>query len=388
MTKTHSKASFSDYAAQLRDFIAHQSSCPKHGVEKGDDAEFNQLALSLFALQISENAPYRQFCHSRKVKAESVKHWTQIPALPTAGFKELELTSIEPKHRSVCFHSSGTTAQRPSRHFHCADSLSVYEASLLPWFQEHFLPANLEKKSALEMFSANGKMWLFLTPTVNHSRHSSLVYMFEKIRHKFGAHHSLFTGHAQSDGTWELDLNATVCALRSAIASKTPVVLCGTAFTFVHLLDHLDEASLFLRLPPGSCALETGGYKGRSRTVPKDELHALITDELGIPANHIVCEYGMSELSSQAYDGVVGNARNGHRIFQFPPWARVQIVSPENGREVAEGETGLVRIFDLANVYSVMAVQTEDLGIRRGDGFELLGRATSAEQRGCSLMSI
>jgi len=46
----------------------------------------------------------------------------------------------------------------------------------------------------------------------------------------------------------------------------------------------------------------------------------------------------------------------------------------------------LIRIFDLANVYSVMAIQTEDLGIRRGSGFELLGRATLAEPRGCSLM--
>src|SRR6266581_2533722 len=50
--------------------------------------------------------------------------------------------------------------------------------------------------------------------------------------------------------------------------------------------------------------------------------------------------------------------------FLFPPWARTQIISPETGREVAEGERGLIRVFDLANVYSVMAIQTEDLGVR------------------------
>jgi hypothetical protein len=74
------------------------------------------------------------------------------------------------------------------------------------------------------------------------------------------------------------------------------------------------------------------------------------------------------------------------RTFRFPPWARVQIISPETGREVDEGETGLIRVFDLANVRSVMAIQTEDLGVRRGAGFELLGRARQAEPRGCSLM--
>jgi hypothetical protein len=54
---------------------------------------------------------------------------------------------------------------------------------------------------------------------------------------------------------------------------------------------------------------------------------------------------------------------------------------------VADGETGLIRVFDLANVFSVMAIQTEDLGIRRGDGFELIGRAALAAPRGCSLMA-
>jgi hypothetical protein len=55
---------------------------------------------------------------------------------------------------------------------------------------------------------------------------------------------------------------------------------------------------------------------------------------------------------------------------------------------VAEGGTGLIRVFDLANVYSVMAIQTEDLGIRHGDGFALAGRAVLAEPRGCSLLAV
>jgi hypothetical protein len=64
----------------------------------------------------------------------------------------------------------------------------------------------------------------------------------------------------------------------------------------------------------------------------------------------------------------------------------VRIISPETGRDAAEGETGMVRVFDLANVRSALAVQTEDLAVRRGDGFELMGRAAEAELRGCSLL--
>ena len=161
--------------------------------------------------------------------------------------------------------------------------------------------------------------------------------------------------------------------------------MLGTAFLFVHLIDSLRERDVSFRLPSGSRALETGGYKGRSRVLAKAELHRLIAERFGITAREIVSEYGMSELSSQAYDTVTSD--RGSRGFQFPPWARARVISPENGMEVEEGQRGLLRLYDLANVYSVMAIQTEDLGTRRGRGFELLGRAVSAEARGCSLLA-
>jgi hypothetical protein len=215
--------------------------------------------------------------------------------------------------------------------------------------------------------------------------------MFETIGRELGLVASAFVGRVGEAGDWALNLEATLQRLRAVSASGQPMFMLGTAFSFVHLVDYLGERDLRFRLPPGSCALETGGYKGRSRSLPKAALHGLISQRLGISPDRIVCEYGMSELSSQAYDNAAGPSRITHhasRIFHFPPWVRVQLVSPESGREVGEGETGLIRVFDLANVYSVMAIQTEDLGTRCGDGFVLAGRAVLAEPRGCSLMVI
>ena len=175
-----------------------------------------------------------------------------------------------------------------------------------------------------------------------------------------------------------MDTDKTLAVLNGATAENRPVILLGTAFNFVHLLDHLAESGLRLKLPSGSRVMETGGYKSRSRMLVKTELHEMMGERFGVQAEGLIAEYGMSELSSQAYDWVAYQ-RLRKRMFHFPPWARVRIVSPETGREVAEGETGPVQIFDLANVWSVLAVQTEDLGIRRGDGFELIGRASLAE---------
>ncbi|MCL5019879.1 MAG: hypothetical protein M1426_05390, partial [Patescibacteria group bacterium] len=50
-----------------------------------------------------------------------------------------------------------------------------------------------------------------------------------------------------------------------------------------------------------------------------------------------------------------------------------------------DGEIGLLRHFDLANVETVMALQTEDIGIVHGRELILLGRTIGAPERGCSL---
>ncbi len=369
---------FSASVARLREFV-NQSVQP--GSSHDGESTFNLLALELFALQFAHNPAYRRFCEARGVSPDKIEHWSEIPAIPAVGFKELELTSLPPDQRMRVFHSSGTSEQRPSRHFHDAESLSLYEASLLPWFRAHLLDGWLSTDKISESHL------IFLTPPPEAAPNSSLVHMFATIRRGSPSATSYFVGTIGPDGGWTVDAQQTAAILGKRDSADRPTMLLGTAFGFVHLLDWLKDQNIKLKLHSGSRVLETGGYKNRSRSMPKSELHSLIAKQLGILPANIVSEYGMSELSSQAYDAVAGTGNFAPRIFQFPPWARAQIISPETGREVGEGETGLIRLFDLANVRSVMAIQTEDLGIRRGGGFELLGRAGLAEPRGCSLMS-
>src|SRR5512145_1444830 len=84
---------------------------------------FNQLALELFGLQFSSNPAYHRFCKPRAAQPCEVVDWKSIPAIPTEAFKELTLTSIPETERTKVFHSSGTTGQKPSRHFHSPASL-------------------------------------------------------------------------------------------------------------------------------------------------------------------------------------------------------------------------------------------------------------------------
>ena len=104
----------------------------------GVSADFEALALQLFALQFEHNAPYRRLCDARGARPGAVARWTDIPAAPSSAFKEFDLSCLPAEERTTVFHSSGTTGQKPSRHYHNAASLAVYEAALLKWFDAHF----------------------------------------------------------------------------------------------------------------------------------------------------------------------------------------------------------------------------------------------------------
>jgi hypothetical protein len=411
MNKYRMNKELSSFAARLRNTILAGGHCFVNatigpGSDEAlpsvlQDAKFNSLALELFTLQFQNNPAYQTICRARAVTPEVVGHWTEIPAVPAGAFKELELSCIPEAERTAVFHSSGTSEQKPSRHFHNSESLAVYETSLWTWFEQNVLrSADSLSANSCETRGRAVRAPIILTPSPEQAPHSSLVHMFDIVRRKLGAPDSAFVGQMDADGAWTLDFDAALAVLNDSTLNPQPsTLLLGTAFSFVHLLDYLVERALRVELPAGWRVMETGGYKNRSRSMPKAELHALITERLGVTAENIICEYGMSELSSQAY-AVTRDKWQVTRTssaschlspvtchFDFPPWARAQIISPETGREVADGETGLIRVFDLANAFSVASIQTEDLGIRRDDGFELIGRAQLAEPRGCSLMT-
>ena len=373
------ESDFGLYSAKLTDYIRRRAN-DWEGTSAARN-EFNQLSLNLFRLQFESVSPYRFFCQNRGCDPSRLVRWEDIPALPAVAFKESEITSLPEELRTHVFHSSGTTGREAARHHHNRQTLELYEASLLHWFEAHLLPSGAEESATLRLVS--------LTPPARLAPNSSLVHMFEAVARTFPWASHQFTATVDSGGNWRLDLPAIEELLKLASCDGCPVVLLGTAFSYVNLLDFLENHGQQFLLPPKSRALETGGYKGKSREMPKLDLHAWMRHRLGLTECQIVGEYGMSELSSQAYGHVAGGNDRGpaSRRFKFPPWARARVFSPETGLEAAPGEAGLLTILDLANVRSCLAIQTEDLAAAEPDGFRILGRAPQAQPRGCSLMS-
>ena len=299
---------------------------------------------------------------------ETVHSWQDVPPVPTGAFKEVALHSFPADRCLHRFHTSGTSiAVRGALYL---DTLEIYEASLLPTFRRHVFPD----------LSPGGRATIrVLAPSAAEIPDSSLSHMFAVVLRELGAHDSGFDVEGAA-----LQCDRLLASLEACAGEGRPVALCGTAFAFVHLLEEFERRRVRYALPGGSRLMECGGFKGRSREMPRPELYAQLEGALGIPMERMVNQYGMTELGSQFYDSVLLRPFELRRKLG-PPWARVLIVDPETGEPAAPGEVGTIVVFDLANTGSVFALQTADLGRTASDGFEVLGREPGAEERGCSI---
>ncbi len=336
-----------------------------------DEARFDALALGLFRFQYAACEPYRRYCDALGRAPGAVRHANEVPAVPTGAFKEFDLRCFPAAQTRLTFHTSGTsTERRGALHL---DTLALYEASLLASLRRCFLTDLCGRRPTMR----------FLALPPQSAPDSSLTHMFATLAAAEGGPESGFD--LTPDG---LALPALGRALEAARRAGRPVVLGGTSFAFVHFLDATEASAPSWVLPPGSRVLETGGFKGRSREVPREALRAALAARFGIPERAVLNQYGMTELGSQFYDSTLVDPI-GPRRKLAPPWTRVRCVDPETGEDVPTGEVGLVVIHDLANTGSVAAVQTADLGrlvpAPTGAGFDVIGRAAGAEQRGCSV---
>lgn len=293
-----------------------------------DEETFATLALDIHAYQRRWNEPYARFCSAQSSTRREPEHWREIPATPQSAFKRFTLSCVPPEQIGKTFLTSGTTGEtRGAHHFR---STALYEAALLAGWRLLGLPRLRQ---------------VILAPSAAEAPQSSLSHML------------------------------TTLAVESG--ETEPVAMLGTALAFLH---HFETTPARV-LPAGSFAMETGGYKGSGRDVAKPELYAMFEQHLGLKPDMVLNEYGMTELSSQFYTRGLGAPHTGG------PWVRALVIDPSSGQEVSIGEAGVLRIFDLANLNSSLAIETQDLAIRREAGFELIGRDPAALPRGCSRMA-
>jgi phenylacetate-coenzyme A ligase PaaK-like adenylate-forming protein len=305
--------------------------------------EFNQLALQAFFYQY-ENVPvYRSFCdHLGKVNP---KNYSEIPCLPISFFKT---HAVHDHHQTVkVFKSSGTT--KSVRSIHCIADISLYEQSFLNTFRMFF-------------GAPEDKVIIGLLPNYMEQGESSLVYMVEKLIH--------FSTNDES-GFYLNNYESLIQLIKAMKTQKREVILFGVSYALLDLADMSLDFS-------GVKIIETGGMKGRRKELLKEELHAILKN--GLNVNKIYSEYGMTELLSQAY-------LSNELLCFTPPWMKVRVRDVNDPLSfLGDGSTGAINVFDLANIHSCSFIATDDLGLLRGDQFEIKGRLDLSDIRGCNLL--
>jgi hypothetical protein len=333
---------------------------------------FEDLALAAFAWQFERVEPYRRLCERRGVSPRTVRDWRQVPPVPTAAYKTLTLAAAPAQE---IFRSSGTTSKErqgeEARSVHHQPFPDLYRAVIDASFPRFCLPYT----------GAAGRLpILSLIPSRRQIPDSSLSFMADHVLARWGEPEKSVTAFGPR--------GVEAAPARSWTGARQregrPVLVLATAFALVQWLDALERLGLKFRLPPGSALFETGGFKGRTAEVSREDLLARVQAWLGVPAASVVREYGMAELTSQCYTGAL--LGDDPDLFVAPHWVRVRLLDPETLEEVPAGTPGLVCVFDLGNIGSAVHVLTEDLGVADGEGFRLVGRAAGAELRGCSLV--
>jgi hypothetical protein len=292
-----------------------------------------------------------------------------IPAVPCDAFRLTRVAVHPQKLDAARFVTSGTTAA--ARGVHAMRTTHTYRELSLA-----------HGRAALCADPSVPRSVVALAPSPAAEPHSSLGFMMAAMMERFDGRGGLERWLIGPEG---IDIEGLCRVARLALDRGEPLLVLSTAFALVFLLERLGDRKL--QVPKDTVVMQTGGFKGRTRELDPETLRCDVAAAFGIEPERVIGEYGMTELTSQLYEGSLPGGRlSGQRgVYLEPPWLKVVPVDPVTLIPVPEGESGIARIIDLGNVDSAVAVVTEDQVRRTGGGVELLGRSPGATPRGCSL---
>jgi len=337
---------------------------------------FQQLAMNVFRHQYEAVASYRRYCEACGVDPGSVHSADEVPAVSNVAFKyaDLAVEAAAESPEAAIFLTSGTTQGRERRGRHIVARPDVYRASAIAHLRTMLFPD--DRRMPI----------LAMHPTSDLMPESSLSAMISWCIAEFA------TGtHLTAASPDRVDVEAATAFLTEREARGEPACILGTTAAFAALFSRIRGTRGRLRLAPGSRMMDTGGAKGQAVPMQPWEVIARAGDLLGIAPAMVINEYGMTELCSQLYDATAfnypgGSSANAEERYKIaPPWLRVTARDPVTLRPLPDRETGLLTFFDLANVGSVSAVMTEDLGWVEQGRVRVLGRTAGVEARGCAL---
>ena len=312
------------------------------------ETDFLDICIDNFRYQAKNCEPYGELIKLLNININDINKIDKIPFLPIELFKSKKVYCSD-NEEDIVFLSSSTTGTGQS--FHYVEDISLYEKSFTEAFR-------------LFYGEPNNYAVLGLLPSYLERAGSSLIYMVNSLIHQSNNSYSGFFLDNYDN------LHSTLCALREA---KTPTILIGVTYA---LLDFVEKYTIDF---PDLIVMETGGMKGKRKEISRVELHKQLCK--GFCVQNVHSEYSMTELLSQAYS-------KGDGKFSCPPWMKILIRDIYDPfKFLQQNISGGINIIDLANLNSCSFIATQDIGkMRKSNEFEVLGRFSTSDIRGCNLL--
>lgn len=364
-----SKLTPAQVAAERRALTEDVLGLIEAGVDAGlPDAAFNDFSLRMFAFHYEVNPIFREFCDAKKVRPGDVTRWQDVPMVYNDVFKT-HLVASFPLEQSVmaCLTGGTTSLTQRGRIFRDEDGKKLVFGANRTMTGAYLFPD----------FGAGQRCRiLILAPSPELAPSMGMAIGMDQTRKAFGSDDSQFLL-----GRTGIDVNGLLRALRESEASGVPVALIGATSAYVYFFQACRRKKMRFKLPPGSRVCDGGGYRGRFGVVTRDDYYAMVKEILDVPDSHCVNVLGEAETATNLFDDSLRRAAKGlplrKRTRPVPPWSRVLAMDVDGLKPLPDGEIGLLAHWDLANVPTVLAVITDNLGYTTdgGRGCEMVGRA-------------
>lgn len=290
-----------------------------------------------------------------------------VPALPVALFKHLDLRSIPTTSITHTMLSSGTSGAMPSKVF-------------------------VDRETSLRQARALSQL-VRRRLGVNHAPILVLDAKPDASRREFSARGAAVRGFANAlgsepvyalSGDYGLDIEK-IQEFASQHGSS-PAVIFGFTFLVWQTMQQVDQSPL-VHLP-ASTLVHGGGWKKMSdAAVTRDHFRSRALEVLGVGA--VVDYYGLVEQTGSIFF----ECEEG--FFHDSEFSTILIRSEVDLSPVKDGTIGLIQLISsLPTSYPGHSILTEDRGVlhgrnacecgRMGKFFSVVGRVPTAEARGCS----
>ena len=340
---------------------------------------FKDALRETFDHHFNSCKPYRKFCEKAGLSAPLGDFdLTDLPYLPTDVFKKMRLSSVDESSVVRTLQSSGTSGSIPSTVV--IDNVTrTRQVKTLMWLLSNFLGKERRPFVIIDV-----------DPSTSSIQQQTITARTAAIRGFLpAASTASYCMSIDTDGNMSVDIPKLIKDLEKVESQGKRAVLFGYTYVlFSYAAKSLLDQGIRFSLSNASIVHIGGWKKLQDEAVNKQDFNNTLNQVFGVPEGQIIDAYGFTEQLGLIYM----DCEDG--VKRCPLVADIVIRDPATLEPVPDGEPGMIELITpLPHSYPGMAILLDDIGKvvsresckcgRHGTAFEVIGRATEAEIRGC-----